>query len=99
MSEPKITVSLLLASLSKAEIEPAETRTLADGTQVIILVGKLPTFPHLGKPTWYPLVLRPAQESIDRREAQAILRHFWQFQVEFPTDAAVKHSKSVLKRK
>jgi hypothetical protein len=93
-------VSALLANLQKrANVKVAETRTLADGTQVKILIGTLPVFPQGERPTWYPLVLRPKQQDVDRREVEAILRHFWNAQLDFFPGKVVKHSKVALKRK
>ena len=93
-------VSALLANLLKhAKVKVAETRKLEDGTEVKILVGKLPVFPHSARPTWYPLVLTRGQTEVDRREVEAILRHFWNAQLDFFSGKVVKHSKSVLKRK
>jgi hypothetical protein len=92
--------SLLLDKLKEAEIEVKETRKLSDGTEVKILVGTLPKFPTGERPTWYPLVLLPGQSDIDRREVEALLRHFWHFELDFfKPDTAIKHSRSVLKRK
>ncbi len=96
----QMAVSALLANLQKrAKVKVAETRTLADGTQVRILVGTLPPFPNSGRATWYPLVLRPKQQNVDRREVEAILRHFWNAQLDFFSGKVVKHSKVALKRK
>jgi hypothetical protein len=93
-------VTALLANLQKqAKVRVAETRKLEDGTEVRILVGTLPVFPHGKRPTWYPLVLRPGQTEVDRREVEAILRHFWNAQLDFFSGKVVKHSKSALKRK
>ena len=100
MSGQKIEVSALLASLKKeAKVEPTETRTLHDGTRILILVGRLPSLPLGGRVTWYPLVLRKDEETVDRREVEAILRHFWHLELNFFPAKSVKHSKSVLKRK
>jgi hypothetical protein len=93
-------VSALLASLQKqAKVKVVETRTLEDGTQVKILVGTLPIFPHGGRPTWYPLVLLPGEDSVDMKEVEAILRHFWNAQLKFSPTKVVKHTKAALKRK
>ena len=95
-----IQISALLASLQKqAKVTVAETRTLENGTQVKILVGTLPVFPHGSRPTWYPLVILPGQELIDMREVEAILRHFWNAQIQLTPTKPVKHSKATLKRK
>jgi hypothetical protein len=98
MSET-IAVSELLDNLKTVKIEIAETRTLPDETKVIILVGTMPAFPHGSRPAWYPLVLRKGQSEVTRPEAEAILRHFWHFELEFFTDGTVKHSKLILKHK
>ena|ERR1700686_2804608 len=96
----RISVTELLANLQKqAKVKVAETRQLEDGTEVKILVGSLP-FPNVIRPTWYPLVLRPGQDTVDMREVEAILHHFWNGQLTFPLPTkAVKHSKATLKRK
>ena len=95
-----MTVSALLASLQKqAKVKVAETRTLEDGTQVKILVGNLPLFPHGNRPTWYPLVLLPGQSDVSMKEVEAILRRFWNYQLKFAPGKIVKHSKATLKRK
>ena len=95
-----ILISALLASLKKqAKVKVAETRQLENGTEVKILVGTLPVFPHGERPTWYPLVILPGQETIDMREVEAILRHFWNAQIDLSPTKAVKHSKAALKRK
>jgi hypothetical protein len=96
-------VSDLLASLARlAKIQVAETRRLHDETTVHILVGRLPIFPHLNKPTWYPLIVRKGQTHIDPKEIEAIQRHFWQFQLKLKLQGQEqgKHrqTKSVLKR-
>jgi hypothetical protein len=97
---PRILISALLASLRKqAKVKIAETRQLEDGTEVKILEGKLPLFPHGERPTWYPLVTLPGQDTIDMREAEAILRHFWNAQIQLSPVKAIKHSKAALKRK
>jgi hypothetical protein len=97
---PSILISALLASLQKqAKVKVAETRQLENGTEVKILVGTLPVFPHGERPTWYPLVILPGQESIDMREVEAILRHFWNGQINLSPTKAIKHSKVTLKRK
>ena len=97
---PSILISALLASLQKqAKVKVAETRTLENGTEVKILVGTLPLFPHGERPTWYPLVILPGQETIDMREVEAILRHFWNAQINLSPTKAVKHSKAALKRR
>src|SRR5208282_4684070 len=97
---PSIQISALLSSLQKqAKVKVAETRTLENGTEVKILVGTLPIFPHGQRPTWYPLVILPGQETIDMREVEAILRHFWNAQINLSPTKAVKHSKAALKRK
>ena len=93
-------VSALLAELQKrAGVRLAETRQREDGTTVKILVGKLPIFPHGERPTWYPLVLRRGQDTIDRKEVEAILRHFWNAQITIEPTKPIKHSKVALKRK
>jgi hypothetical protein len=98
----QIPVSELLASLQKrAKITVAETRILQDETTVHILVGRLPKFPHGGKPTWYPLIVRKGQTHVDEREVEAIQRHFWQYQLKLgpaKETKAHRHTKSVLKR-
>lgn len=99
MSQETIAVSELLGRLKKVKIEVAETRTLPDDTQVLIVVGTMPSFPHGERPAWYPIVLRKGQAEIERREVESLLRHFWHFELEFFTDKEVKHSKSILKRK
>ncbi len=97
---PSIQISELLAALQKqANVTVAETRRQSDGTEVKILTGKLPVFPHGDRPTWYPLVILPGQETIDMREVEAILRHFWNAQITLTPTKAVKHSKAALKRK
>jgi hypothetical protein len=97
---PSIQISALLASLQKqAKVKVAETRTLENGTQVKILVGTLPIFPHGERPTWYPLVILRDQETIDMREVEAILRHFWNGQISLTPTKAIKHTKAALKRK
>ena|ERR1700722_7783612 len=97
---PSILISTLLTSLQKqAKVKVAETRKLEDGTEVKILTGTLPVFPHGERPTWYPLVILPGQESVDMREVEAILRHFWNAQIKLSPTKAVKHSKATLKRK
>jgi hypothetical protein len=92
-------VSELLDRLKKAKITVAETRKLPDETQVIILIGTMPKFPHGERPAWYPIVLRKGQHEVDRREVEALLRHFWHFELEFFPGKGVKHRKAVLKRK
>ena len=99
----QILVSELLGKLEKlAKIKVAETRILQDETTVHILVGRLPNFPHGGRPTWYPLIVRKGQTHIDHREVEAIQRHFWQFQLNLKTTTDTgkphRHTKSVLKR-
>jgi len=97
---PSIQISALLTSLQRqAKVKVAETRTLENGTEVKILVGTLPVFPHGERPTWYPLVILPEQETIDMREVEAILRHFWNAQINLSPIKATKHSKAALKRK
>ena len=56
-------------------------------------------FPHGERPTWYPLVILPDQETIDMREVEAILRHFCNAQINLTPTKAVKRSKVALKRK
>jgi hypothetical protein len=93
----QIAVSALLANLQKhAKVTVVETRTLADGTQVRILVGTLQIFPNSARPTWYPLVLRPKQQEVDRREVEAILRHFWNAQLDFFSGKVVNTPKPLL---
>lgn len=97
---PSIQISALLAALQKqAKVKVAESRTLENGTEVKILVGTLPVFPHGERPTWYPLVILPDQETIDMREVEAILRHFWNAQITITPTKATKHSKAALKRR
>lgn len=94
----RMSVTELLAKLQKqAQVKVAETRKLAGGTEVQILVGTLP-FPT-PRPTWYPLVLLPGQDSVDMREVEAILRHFWNAQLNFTPTKVIKHTKAALKRK
>ena len=83
----------------QAKVKVAETRRLENGTEVKILVGTLPLFPHGQRPTWYPLVILPGQEAIDMREVESILRHFWNAQIHLTPTKATKHSKASLKRK
>ncbi len=95
-----MSVSALLSSLhKKAKVQVAETRTLQDGTEVKILTGTLPIFPHGERSTWYPLVLLPDQNSVDMKEVEAVLRHFWNAQLTFTPTKVVNHSKAALKRK
>jgi hypothetical protein len=97
---PSIQISALLSSLHKqAKVKVAETRNLENGIEVKILVGTLPVFPHGSRPTWYPLVILPGQETVDMREAEAILRHFWNAQIQLTPTKATKHTKAALKRK
>lgn len=97
---PSIQISALLSSLQKqAKVKVAETRTLENGTEVKILVGTLPVFPQGQRPTWYPLVILPGQETVDMREVEAILRHFWNAQINLSPTKAIKHTKAALKRK
>jgi len=97
---PVIQISALLSSLQKqAKVKVAETRTLENGIEVKILVGTLPVFPQGQRPTWYPLVILPDQETVDMREVEAILRHFWNAQISLSPTKAIKHSKATLKRK
>ena len=97
---PSIQISALLASLQKqAKVKVAETRKLDNGIEVKILVGTLPVFPTGERPTWYPLVILPDQETVDMREVEAILRHFWNAQINLSPAKAVKHTKAALKRK
>lgn len=97
---PSIPIPALLATLQKqAKIKVAETRKLESGIEVKILVGKLPLFPHGERPTWYPLVILPGQDSIDMREVEAILRHFWNLQIKISPTKPTKHSKAALKRR
>jgi hypothetical protein len=102
MNQP-IPVSDVLHKLAKlANIEIAETRRLHDETTVHILVGRLPIFPHGSKPTWYPLIVRKGQTQVEPKEIEAILRHFWQYQLKLQ-QATVdpskhRHTKSVLKK-
>lgn len=94
-----IQISALLAALQKqAKVTVAETRRQSDGTEVKILTGTLPVFPHGECPTWYPLVILPGQEEVDMREVEAILRHFWNGQLTISPTKATKHSKAALKR-
>ena len=97
---PSIQISALLAALQKqAKVKVAETRQLENGMEVKILVGKLPAFPHGERPTWYPLVILPDQDAIDMREVEAILRHFWNAQIQLSPTKAINHTKAALKRK
>lgn len=97
---PSILIPTLLSSLQKqAKVKVAETRKLENGIEVKILVGTLPVFPHGARPTWYPLVILPGQTSVDMREVEAILRHFWNAQIKLSPTKATKHSKAALKRK
>jgi hypothetical protein len=97
---PSIQISALLASLQKqAKVKVAETRKLESGIEVKILVGKLPVFPHGERPTWYPLVILPGQDTVDMKEVEAILRHFWNAQIKLSPTKTTKHSKATLKRK
>jgi hypothetical protein len=102
MNQPML-VSDLLASLAKLrKIKTAETRRLSDETEVHILVGSLPVFPHGQKPTWYPLVIRKGQTHVDPKEIEAIQRHFWQYQLKLQHGGSDpskhRHTKSVLKK-
>lgn len=95
-----IPISALLTTLQKqAKVKVAETRQLDNGIEVKILVGTLPLFPQGERPTWYPLVILPNQSTIDMREVEAILRHFWNAQIQISPTKATKHSKVTLKRK
>ena len=96
----RMAVSELLVNLQKfAKVRVAETRKLENGFEVKILVGTLPFPMNNKRPTWYPLVLSPGQTEVDRREIEAILRHFWNAQLDFFSGKVVKHSKAALKRK
>lgn len=99
MNEQKMAISDLLDKLNKEKITVAETRKLSDETQVIILVGKMPTFPHGERPAWYSLVLAKGVDHVARQEVEALLRHFWHFEAEFFPEETVMHRKAVLKRK
>jgi hypothetical protein len=97
---PSIPISALLATLQKqAKVKVAETRKLENGMEVKILVGTLPIFPHGQCPTWYPLVILPEQDTVDMREVEAILRHFWNAQIKITPTKPTKHSKAALKRR
>lgn len=97
---PSIQINALLTALQKqAKVKVAETRKLENGMEVRILVGKFPVFPHGERPTWYPLVTLPSQDTVDMREVEAILRHFWNAQINLSPTKATKHSKAALKRR
>jgi hypothetical protein len=77
---------LLKRLLEDAKIVPQETRTHQDGTREFILAGNLPAFPHGGATTWYVLVVLPGETEIHLKEVEAILRHFWQYQLDWFED-------------
>jgi hypothetical protein len=97
---PSVQISALLTALEKqAKVTVAETRHQSDGTEVKILTGMLPVFPHGERPTWYPLVILPGQDTVDMREVEAILRHFWNAQIKISPTKATKHTKAALKKR
>ena len=70
----------LLDKIDKAEGIDREERKLSDGTVVHIFFSQLP-FPKFGA-AWYPIVIKPGQERVPRKEIEAMLRHLWQFQLD-----------------
>ena len=52
-----------------------------------LLSCKLPPFPFGGREhAWYPLLLKNGQETVDREEVEAILRHLWHSELDFFPD-------------
>lgn len=75
-----MTIKELLAKIGEVKDIEIEQRRLADNTIVYIFASQLP-FPKFGA-AWYPIVIRPGQEIVPRKEIDAMLRHLWQFQLD-----------------
>jgi hypothetical protein len=73
-------LSDLLAKLKEHGEIKIEVRNLPDGTRLYIFFAMLP-FPKRG-PAWYVFVIPDGQDSIDRLEIEAMLRHLWFFQMD-----------------
>jgi hypothetical protein len=56
------------------------------GGEVLIFRGTKP-FPSDSRPHWFALPLKTGQQSVKKREIEALLRHFWQLQAEIPKSA------------
>ena len=84
-------LSDLLSKLKNQAGVTEERRHLADGQTVIILTGRLPAFPFGDRAhAWYTLVLEPGQDEVSPDEVEAILRRFWQAQLDFFGEADEK---------
>ena len=80
----------LLAKLDAVDDIDREERHLSDGTIVYIFFSILP-FPKFG-PAWAPIVIKPGQTRVPRKEIEAMLRHLWQFQLDIiPEDDEYEH--------
>jgi hypothetical protein len=79
-------IALLLARLSTTGIYIDEDRKFQDGTRVLILRCKLPTFPMGDQQRWHIFVLEPGQTDVDRKEIEAMLRRFWHASTPFFDD-------------
>jgi hypothetical protein len=75
----------LLSKLSNISVS---INKIAMGSQTLYLLHcKLPEFPFGGREhVWYPLLVSDGQESIDREEVDAMLRHLWHSEQEFFPD-------------
>jgi hypothetical protein len=71
--------------LSKLASIGVAIREIDLGAQKLcLLTCKLPEFPFGGREhAWYPLILKNGQDTVDREEVEAILRHLWHSEQEF----------------
>ena len=53
------------------------------GGEVLIFRGTR-TFPHNSSPQWFALAMKRGETKVPRKAIEALLRHFWQLQVEIP---------------